>query len=81
MPFNTFGPLVTYFLSLSSVLVSRRFDPLGGERDGPRVRSGDLERRGHGVDLDLELFDDVRPVVELHCEVGTVSGLPMQSKV
>ena len=80
MPFSTFGPLVTSFLSLWSVLVSRRFDPLGGERDGPRVRLGDLERRGRGVDFDLEL-DDVRPVVELRREVGTVSGLPMRLKV
>ena len=56
MLFNTFGPRVlTSFLS-TSILVSRRFDPLGGERDGSRVRSGDLERHGRGVDFDLELF-------------------------
>ena len=78
MPFNTFGPLVTSFLSLTSVLVSRRFDPLGGERDGTRVRLGDLERRGREDDFDLELLDDVRPVVELRREVGTVSGLPIR---
>ena len=83
MPFNSFGPFdLTSFLSMSC-LVSRRFDPLGGERDGPRVRRvGDLERRGPAGVFDLdELLDDVRPVVELRREVGTVSGLPMRSRV
>ena len=59
MAFNTFGPDLTSFLSLTSVLVSRHFNPLGGERDGPRVHLGDLERRGRWVDLDLELLEDV----------------------
>ena len=45
MPFNTFGPVVTSFgdFFLTSFLSTQHFDPLGGERDGPLVRLGDLE--------------------------------------
>ena len=46
------------------------------------MRKDDLERRGPGVfDLDELLDDVVQPVVELRREVGTVSGLPMRSRV
>ena len=91
MPFNTFGPVLTSLgdFFLTSFLSIRPFDPRGGERDGPRVRFGDLERREErlddversvnvGRDDDREALEDVRPVVELRREVGTVSGLPIR---